>query len=303
MAYLSNDLVTSVKARANVPTSQNTFQTADFLRFADEETRAKLIPLIFKNLEEYYVRTYDYALVANQAGYLIPTRAIAGKLRDVQLVSITDDQNRIPVQRLSPEDISIMLSDGFAAAKQGFYLEGNKVILYPKPTSASQYVLRLSYYIRPSSLVDISQCALVTAINTGTNQLTVSSVPSTFSISSPVDFVKANPGFECSAIDQMITNIAGSVLTFTALPTDIQVGDYVCLANQTCVVQVPVELQPLLFQYVVIRVLAAQSDTVALKAAMAELRSLEESVMVLISPRVDGKAKRVTNGRGIARLV
>ena len=303
MAYLSNDLVTSVKARANVPSSQNTFQTADFLRFADEETRSKLIPLIFKNLEEYYVRTYDYTIVANQAGYSIPTRAVAGKLRDVQLVSSTNDQNRIPLQRLSPEDLTQMLNGGYSVSKGGFYLEGNKVILFPKPTTASQYNLRLTYYIRPSTLVDISQCGQVTAINTSTNQLTVASVPSTFSVSSPVDFVKASPGFECSAIDQMITNIAGQVLTFSSLPTDIQVGDYVSLANQSCVVQVPVELQPLLFQYVVIRVLAAQSDTVALKAAMAELRSLEESVMVLISPRVDGKAKRVTNGRGIARLV
>jgi hypothetical protein len=305
MSYLTSDLITAIKRRAAVPTSQVTFTNTDFLALTDEEIRSKMVPLILKTQEEYFIRLYDYAVTANQAGYLIPTRAIANKLRNVQIVDSNNDLNRADLERLSPED----LFSGYSGSayvtiqKSGFYLEGNKVVLFPTPNQ-TQSLLRLSYYCRPNVLVETTDCAKVTAIDTTNKQITVDALPSTISTSTPLDFVKANPGFECSAIDQTPTNIAGMVLTFaSALPSDLAVGDYVCLAGQSCVVQIPVELQPLLTQYVVVRVLSAQGDSQALADAGKELQKLEENALLLISPRVDGKAKRVTNGRSLSRWV
>lgn len=302
--YLSSDLMTSVKRKAHVPTSQSTFQAADFYSLADEEIRSKLLPLILAQMEEFYVRTFDYAITANQQAYLIPPRAIASKLRDVQIVNSSNSDNRFPLDRINPGDL--YASGGSSARltvqKNGFYPQGNQILIYPTPTQTVN-LLRLSYYCRPSSLVDPTACALITAINTGTNALTVASLPSTMTTSTPLDFVKANPGFECSAIDQTAISIVGTVLTFSSIPTDVAVGDYVCLATQSCVVQVPVELQPLLYQYVVVRVLEAQNDQSALKVALAELQKLESNASLLISPRVDGKPQRVTNSRGVIRFV
>lgn len=305
MPYLTSDLVASVKRRANVPTSQITFSLPDFYALADEEIRSKLMPLVLKNMQEFYVRTYDYPLTSNQARYLIPTRAIASGLRDVQIVNSANDESRTPLERLSPEDLYTSISSSsfrVTIQKNGFYLEGNTVVVYPKPKTTSN-LLRLSYYCRPNQLVDVSACGLITAINTATNQITLVAIPTTFSISTPMDFVKANPGFECSAIDQFPTALAGNVLTFASLPVDVSVGDYVCLAGQTCVVQVPVELQPLLFQYVVVRLLESNGDSTGLREAMSELAKLEENAQLLIAPRVAGKMKRAVNSRPINRLV
>lgn len=305
MSFLSTDLITSIKRSASVPTAQTVFQESDFLQMADNEIRSKLVPLVLKTMEELWVRQVDYSIVANQSGYLIPTRAIASALRDVQIIDKNNDQNRIELPRLSPDNLYSSYSGNyyFTVQKSGFYLQGNQVILYPTPTQANN-ILRLSYYCRPNSLVDPTACAQVTAINTSLNQITVSALPSTISTTTPLDFVKANPGFECSAIDQMPTNVAGTVLTFgSSLPADLSVGDYLCLAGQSCVVQVPVELQPLLIQYVVVRVLSSQGDAQALQAAVQELTKLEENALLLISPRVAGQAKRVTNGRSVSRFV
>ncbi len=303
--YLSSDLVTSVKRRCNVPTSQSTFQQTDFYALADEETRSKLVPLILKHMEEFYVATIDYSVAALQTVYAIPPRAIAMSLRDVQMVSSTDPDTRVGLERLNPEDMYAGISGNarFLVKKNGFYLQGNSVILYPTPHQSLD-ILRLSYYMRPSQIVDVSSCGLITAINQSANQITVAAVPSNITTSTTVDLVRAIPGFECTAIDQTITNIAVGVLTFSAsLPGNVSVGDYVCQSNQTCVVQVPPELQPLLFQYIVIRVLAALGDENNLNAAEKELDSLEKAAGLLLAPRVSGKVKRVVNARAINRWV
>lgn len=303
--YLSSDLVVAVKRRAAVPTAQNTFQNSDFYSLADEEIRSKLVPLVMKNMEEFYVRPLDYQINANQSSYLIPTRSVASGLRDVQIIDSNDDQNRFPLERIDLGDLysSFAANYRFTIRKNGFYPQGNSIIIYPTPTMTVN-LLRMYYVCRPNSIVDVTACAQVTGINTALNQISVTSLPSTFSTSSPLDFVKANPGFECSAIDQTPTLIAGTVLTFgSALPTDLSIGDYLCLAGQSCVVQVPVELQPLLYQYIVVRILSAQTDTQALQSAINELKVLEENAQLMIAPRVAGKSKRVVNARAINRWV
>lgn len=302
---LTSEFVVAVKRRAAVPTSQSTFQQTDFYSLADEETRSKMIPLILRTLEEFFVQNFNYNITANQANYAIPTRAIANALRNVQIVDQQNDLNRADIPRLAPEDLFSSFSGNyrFNVQKSGFYLEGPNVVLYPTPTSTAN-LLRLAYYCRPNSLVDTTACALVTSVNTGANQITVSALPTTFTTASPLDFIQANSPFSWAAQDQTPTNISGTTLTFgSTLPTNIAAGDYLCLSGQTCVLQIPLELQPLLVQYVVVRVLAAQGDAQALQAAMAELGVLEQNAMLLISPRVVGKTKRVANGRGINRFV
>lgn len=305
--YLSSDFVTAIKRRAAVPTAQITFQNSDFYQLIDEEIRSKMIPLILSNLEELYVRQLNYPIQANQSSYLIPSRAIASSLRDVMVVSSTNDLDRRPLDRLAPEDLYTSTSGGgrnrIAVGKNGFYLEGNNVILFPTPTAA-QNILRLSYYCRPNSVVDVNACAQVQTINSALNQITVASLPTSFSASTPLDFVKANPGFECSALDQVPATIVGMTLTFSnSLPKDLAIGDYICLAGQSCVIQAPVELQPLLVQYVTVRILSSQGDTEALRSALSELEKLEKNANLLISPRVIGKAKRVINSKSVLRFV
>ena len=302
--YTSDDLISAVKRYANVPTAQTTFQPTDFLALADDSIKAKLVPLIIKHCEEFYVRPYDYSVLANTSTYAIPTRAVNMMLRAVQLVDSTNANVLINLDRLNIEDLYMSMSGSrVRMQKNGFYLEGNNVVLFPIPLQVGG-TLRLKYFIRPSQLVPLSSCAQILSINTGTNTITCVALPSTWSTANTFDLVKANPGFECTAIDQLATTVTGATITFTTtLPTNVSVGDYICLANQSCIVQVPPELQPLLFQYVVIRVLSAQGDANALKAAIAELEALEKNASILLAPRVQGSTKRVTNSRAINRLV
>ena len=302
--YTSDDLIAAVKRYSNVPTSQTTFLPTDFLALADDSIKAKLIPLIIKHCEEFYVRPQDYSILNGVSIYAIPTRAVNMMLRSVQMVDLTNSNVRINLTRLNIEDLYTGMSGNrMLSQKNGFYLEGNNVVLYPPPVQVGG-TLRLNYFIRPNQLVPLASCAQILSINTATNTITCVALPSAWSNANTFDIVKANPGFECTAIDQAATTVTGATITFTTtLPINISVGDYICLATQSCVVQVPPELQPLLFQYVVIRLMSAQGDEKALEAAMRELEALEKNAGVLLAPRVQGSVKRVTNGRAINRLV
>lgn len=309
---LTSALMTSVQRRAAVPNAQVTFNTSDFYAFIDEEIESKLIPLILRNMEEYYVWDQPTLIVSGINQYPIPYRAIAGKLRDVQVISTTDPESIIPLERLEITDLFSSTSTSFRVLikKSGFYIKGNTVFMYPTPYY-TQNILNLEYYMRPGSSVDPSTCAQITSINQSDQQLTVTTVPTNITTAGLVDFVKGMPGFECTAIDQSISSIVGNVITFTnpfpvnqgQTVTTISVGDYVCPNTTSCVVQVPQELLPLLSQYVVVRVLSAQGDAQALQMAIAELTKLEENAQMLIAPRVSGKLKRCTNTRGVSRFV
>lgn len=305
MSYTANDLMADVKRNSNVPTSQITFLNTDFYALADNSIRSKMIPLILKHCEEFYVYPLNYSITANQVNYAIPPRAINMMLRSVQIVSASNGDVRVNLERLNIEDLYAGISGNarVLVQKNGYYLEGNNVCLYPTPVQTNS-ILRLNYFIRPGQLVDTTTCAQVSSVNLIANTITCTSVPAAYSTLNTFDIVKAQPGFDYTAIDQAVTSIIAGVITFTsALPTNISAGDWICLAGTSCVVQVPVELQPLLTQYVVVRVLSAQGDDKALKAALAELESLEKNAGLLLAPRVQGSVKRVVNARGINRWV
>lgn len=308
MSYLTSDFATAVKRRAAIPDSQSTFDSTALYALGDEEIRSKLLPLILRNIEDFYTTSYDYSITANQAGYQIPTRAVAASLRDVEIVQSTDTQLRTPLERIAPEDLYSVTTGNYRIQKTGFYLRGNQVIMYPAPT-VTQDLLRLSYSCRPNRLVDSTECGKILSINTSTNTVIIdTAAPSTFSVSQPLDFINAQPHFDWWAQDQTplsfsTTTYANDTIVFSSLPTGLAVGDYLCLTGESCIVQVPVELQPLLIQYVVVRVLSAQTDSQALKDAVSELTKLEENALLLIAPRVVGKPKRAVNTRGITRFV
>lgn len=300
---LTTDLVTSIQRRAAIPETQVTFSQADFFSMIDEEVASKLVPLILDQMEEYYVADYPYNITSGRNAYQMPSRATASKLRDVQVISSNDPDSITPLQRLQIEALFASTSSSYRVLikKTGFYIKANTIYMYPTPQYTAN-IINLEYYTRPNSSVAPSTCAVITAISG--NTITVSSLPSNITTSTLIDFVKVLSGFECTAIDQTITSIASNILTMASTPpSTLSVGDYVCQATQSCVVQVPQELLPLLSQYVTVRVLSSQGDEQALGAAVSELGKLETNASTLLAPRVSGKMKKVTNTRGVSRFV
>ena len=295
-SYTTTQLVNTVKTKALVPTSQATFTNAQILTIADEEMQTGIVPLIMSVREEYFVKYKDITITSSSS-YEIPTRAIGSKLRTITVVD-TDNTNerKIPLfiaDQVPQRNDPYGYSSGTVA-----YLQGNFVVLNPNPENSVGGILRLYYFNRRNTLVDVTAAARIDGIDTVNKQITLSNVPSTYSLTSKYDFIKATPGFENLEESVTPTGISGLIFTFDELPSGLQLGDYLALEGESPVVQLPVEFQPVLAQRVILRMLEAIGDVTGVQVARAKLDELEKNVMNLISPRVDGNPKKVLNPYG-----
>ncbi len=281
MAYTSADLIEAVKSLASIPSSQNLFSPTDFLRFANRALSLKLTPLLQSAREEYHVVAKDFTITEGKTAYRIPSHAAGAKLRDVKIVKDGVEES---LNRLEPEFIT--------TEERGFYLKGNQVVLAWSP-KGSEGTLRLSYFRRPGALVQVTSCAVVTSVDTANNQITVASVPSTFAVGIEVDIIEAKPGFDWLVTDSALVGISGSVLTFSSLPDDISEGDYVALSGESPVIQLPLELHPLLEQAVAIQCLDAQNKNS--KKMSDDYKEMQQDVLKVLTPRIDGEPKKIVN--------
>lgn len=298
VSYTTADLISSVKTKALVPSNQNTFTDAQILTVADEEFRTGLIPMIMDVREEFFVTFNEITLVSGQEEYDIPTRAMGMKLRDVTIVQGSGaSRTEYSVPMVASDQVFDLISPLYSYTTGiSFSLRGNKIVFSPVAALNSlSGTLRLYYYQRPGKFVETSDAARIDDIDTSLNQITLSNVPSAFVATATYDFIQSTPGFDTLAKDQTPTGVSGAVFTFSSLPDDLEVGDYLCLANESAIVQIAVELQPVLAQMTILRLLESIGDNNGAAIAQGKLDRLIKSTLTLISPRVDGEPKKVLN--------
>jgi hypothetical protein len=295
--YTTNALVDSLKRRIIVPNAQSLFLPEQFIAIMNDEMHSTLIPAIHAAREEYFVAFYDQTITTQQDSYLIPTRAIGGMLRDV--VMVDNLGNEVEVPRLEPEYIksSSVIS---AARLNGYYLKHDRVILFPKPGIISTYAtIRLKAERRPNNLIISSKAARIMNVNSSTNEVTLSNMPSTWTTSTIFDIISQYPIFPSIADDLTITNLTGFTITLTALPTGIAVGQWVCEAGFTAIPQLPYEAHHVLAQLGASKCLEALKDSEGLVAAKDKAKEMLSELIRIITPRVGGQGRKIVNRGGI----
>lgn len=296
MPYTTTEFITNVKKRAAMPTSQATFSVSNMLAFADAELRSFVVPAVMKAQEFYYAFDVDYPL--NTTGvYEIPTRAIGGKIVNVALV---DGTNRRDVNWITEDHLTRY--DQTDLGKPGIYIKRNQIHLVP-PDNSGYGTLRVTIIIRPGQLVETANCSQITAIDTLTSTLTFSfgTIPTTFTMARKYDLIQAEPHFDHVSIDQVPVEITSTTIKFSSLDSRLQVGDWVCLANQSCIVQCPLELHGLLEQATANTILRAQGDLEKVKSGEEKLSQMYQTSMNVYQPRIEAEGKKITNRSRILR--
>jgi hypothetical protein len=157
----TGDLIKSIKRRAFIPNSQESFTDEDLLRTATEEINIGLVPLIQRMHEEHLVYYTDLQLVDGKKRYAIPSRAHGNKLRDVALVD--ENGNIFEMHRYSINEVSDFTNTTTYINNRGFYLENNDVILSNFDAN-DRMKLRVYFYMRPNHLVLESAGGIVIGI-------------------------------------------------------------------------------------------------------------------------------------------
>lgn len=281
-----------------MPTSQNTFTTAKILSLGYDELLYYLMPKISSMREYFYA--YDVEEDINATGiYDVPTRAMGGALVNLALLK---DNSRYDLDWITEEGLG--RTNETPLGKPGAYIKRNQIYLVP-PTGTGYDTIRKTILLRPGRFIATSAAAQITAINTGTNTLTFASgtIPSTFTTSESFDIIQQNPHFDHLAIDQTASTITSTTIVFSSLPSRLAVGDWVTLAEESPIIQAPVELQPLLEIKTASTILRSQGDSPAMKAMDEEIKKIEEVVFKIFTPRVQKEGKKIVNRTGILRRV
>jgi hypothetical protein len=294
--WTSTDLLASVRRRTGMPAAAGLFSDAEILTCADEETRSYLVPFVLSEREDYWTENYDVSLVDGTASYRLPYRAVGGKLRDVYLIDQFGNARSMP--RITGNDLT--------DARFGFYFEGNKVTLVNSGDltfTRLGVTLRMVYYLRPNALVATTSAAMVTTFDTVAKTITFSACSSLASATS-FDVIRAKPGFDTLGFDQAGSiNVGNTIVTMVSdLPDGLEVGDYVCLPQQTPVPQVPAEMHDLLAQRVAVAILKAKNLSDKAAVAESELKTLSTLALKMLSPRVEGESQQIINRRGLYRV-
>lgn len=291
--YTTTEFLEAVKDRAAIPAA-TAVTDAKILGWADAETRSRVVPFLLAKRENYLVEDYPVSLTAGTASYRIPSRVVGQKPKDIYVVDSAGNKRSLGWYDTS----EVAQFNGLSYAPTHFDIQGNLVTVHPTPTATE--TLHILHYRRPSDLVATSAVGTITSINTGTKVVTCSNVPTTFTTAEVYDFVKAKPGHEWLAIDQAVsarvTGAGGTVTFSSTLPTDLAVGDYVCLAGQTPVPNLPLEVMPLLEEYTAYRYLKSKGDAEGMKFSKEEIKELRDGLFPALSPRVDDEEEKLSGG-------
>lgn len=304
----SNQLIKSIIRRAMIPNDQNTFTDEDFLEMINEEMGYFAVPHLLQNHEEYLVNQIDFSTVDEDGNvlteYEIPSRAVGNKLRDVSYIDTTG--NVYELHRISLEDLSDYNNDFVNDYPQLFYVQNNKIKLVDGSPNVNE-TIRMHFYLKPNKLVTEDRITQITSIDRNSGLLTFQDTPDNLIGANRIDFIqKSSPNNILSfdiEIDPVSLDSITNSLTVSAdsIPRELQVGDYVALAGETIVPQLPTELHPILAQRVAVQALEAMGDSQGYQIAEKRLMQMEEAVLTIIDNRVEGAPEKVNNRHGTLR--
>jgi hypothetical protein len=146
--------------------------------------------------------------------------------------------------------------------------------------------------------------------------ITNAEVTSLLSKDTLVDFLQTKPGHRTYTYDVVVEDVSGSTFkvkksdlytyysngyNFDPAISNIQVGDYVCLANECIIPQIPPDLHNVLAERTAARILAAQGDAEGLQVSNAKLQEIEVRQGTILDNRVEGAPQKVTARHSLLR--
>lgn len=292
MAFLTEDLVESVKQRSFIPVSQSTFTDAQIIALLNEELRLNLVSDILGAREDFFLTTKSTSIIADKDHYLIPNLCIGNNLKAVFLTDA--DGNRKMLERRDVDRSDEY--NGAGGEPEKFYFEGDEIVTMPKPSVATGSLL-FSYFRKPNQLIATSSCAKITAVVSaaGTSTFTVDTdLTASLSVGDEVDFLRGRNPHTLWSEEVAITAITTTTIAVaTADIIDVDssvepgVNDYICPTGFANVVMVPEEFVPVLAQMGACRALSSLGDLNKWQAAKLELKEMRDGALKLIRQRVE----------------
>lgn len=307
MAFLVEDLVESVKQRSFIPISQGTFTDTRIIALLNEELRLSLVADIFGAREDFFLATKETPIIAEKDHYLIPSLCIGNNLKAVFLLGSGGERRMLERRDVDRSDEYA----GRTGTPEKFYLEGDEIVLMPKPSSAAESLL-FSYFRKPNQLIATSSCAKITGVSSalGLTTFTVDTdLTASLSVGDRVDFLRGKNPHTLWSDEVAITAITTTtieVATADIVDVDSSVEpaalDYICPTGYANLVMVPEEFVPVLAQMGACRALSALGDLNKWQSAKTILEQMRSEALKLIRQRVESSPELHSRGNALTNV-
>jgi hypothetical protein len=131
-------------------------------------------------------------------------------------------------------------------------------------------------------------------------------IPAIITNSSIIDFLQTKGGHRTYSIDIELgaSAISGNVINFDAgvIPTNFVIGDYICLANESIIPQIPSDLHSLLAERTCERMLMSIGDVQGSQISAQKVAQLEKQQAAMVDNRVEGAPLKLVNRFSPLRL-
>lgn len=256
-SYDMEQLIANIKRRCSIPTSQLTYTEEDFAALANDTLQGEVVPTIMSAREEFFV---DYVDIPCPSDRIIdfPTDTVASKVRSVCYVRNT---NPLTLTNLPRIDLNTVAGVGFNNYNTlaGFYIQGNKLVLYPNTSVPVSTIIRIYIYKRTLVLDEPSNYGRIIAIDTNTNIVTVDHVNTSWIVGTELNTINGSTPFDTTNELTTITNISSPNITLDSIE-GVVVGDYLCNHGYSAVPQIPIECHAYLAQLTAAKCLEGLGD-------------------------------------------
>ena len=307
-------MITSVRKRTMTPDDTSIFTDQDILDIVDEEIDVEVLEKLLVLHGENLIVSVDLPKEAD-GSYDIHYRSIGNKLRDVSLVNGTEvyELTQVGIGEL-PDFSSTANISGYI---DNFYVKNNKIILIDPARSYTH--VRMYFHLRPNTITKLEEAGIISPgeveksivvdDDAGIVTFNLSQVGKNFAAGLEYDIIgKRTPnkikGFDLTPIS--VTTGSSGNLVFNKSDIedflgDIIPGDYITLAGETPVPNMPTEMHPLIAQAAAIHILEALTDTEALANAQKRMNKMTKAVQTLIDSRVELAPKKIKPRHGTLR--
>lgn len=289
-----------------IPNDTSLYTDQNILDIANEEIDVQLLDKLLSLHEEHLTVHID--VPRNSEGvYDIPHRAVGNKIRDVVMITSGTfyEMSQISIGELSDYTYD---NQTFSQGLDKFYVESNQIKLINNTRNYD--TIRIYFYIRPNVLTLEKQSGKITAIVPDGDEIVFKfdKIPDSFTSNSMFDIVgyRTPNKIKCwdiEAVEESANTITKQIRfkkeDIEEYLDSITEGDYVCVAEESPVPNIPTEMHPVLAQFTAVHILEAMGDTEALGNAQRRLTSMTRSVMSLVDDRVELAPKKIRPRNGV----
>jgi hypothetical protein len=299
----TEEMVASVKSRTLAPTSQKTWADAEIISILNEELFLGLVPDIQSVREDFFKTKILVPLIQDKTEYRLPERALGSSVEDV--VCIDGSGNRYPLSRMNSRDLTNIRNQ--VPTYYAYILVDQTIKLLPS-IYKNAVNLEIRYARRPSKIVPTSRTAIITAITDlgATIEFGVNTDLTEFlSASQKIDLYPTKSPFSIWFQDVEIVSITSSAIVvnknevvneINQIP--VSIGDALASANETNLLMLPEEFDPILPQQAAIYLLEALGESQKIQIAYPKLERMRKAAFKLIANRVENSVQCIRRRGG-----